>query len=74
MVKRRFASLPVNVLFKREQARARALRATNVQPVHAMRIALLRYALRRRRVERAIFDLRKHALARRLSKEQLLPP
>lgn len=72
--KRRFASLPVNAAFKHAQALTRASRSVNVDQTRAMRIALLRCALRRRRTERTIFDLKKHALARRLPKDQVLPP
>lgn len=72
--KRRFASLPTNRLAKQVRAQDVASHLTNTQQTHALRIALLRYALRRRRVERTIFDLRKHALGRRLAKDQLLPP
>jgi hypothetical protein len=72
--KRRFASLPINAVFKQAAASVRAARSVVVDPTRAVRIALLRCALRRRRTERAIFDLKKHALARRLPKEQVLPP
>lgn len=72
--KRRFASLPTNVAFKQRQARAREFLSSSRQQTHALRVALLRHALRRRRVERTIFDLRKHALTRRLAKDQLSPP
>jgi len=61
-------------MFKQAYAQSSAARPGNVQQTHALRIALLRYALRRRRVERTIFDLRKHALGRRLAKDQLSPP
>lgn len=53
---------------------ARAGRPANADQTRAMRIALLRTALRRRRNERTIFDLKKHALGRRLPKNQVLPP
>lgn len=72
--KRRFASLPVNAAFKQSQMLARAGRPANADQTRAMRIALLRTALRRRRNERTIFDLKKHALGRRLPKNQVLPP
>jgi hypothetical protein len=72
--KRRFASLPVNVLFKREQMKHRLLRPAGTFSMRAHRIGLLRYALRRRRGERPYLNLRKYTLRRRLSKEQLSPP
>lgn len=72
--KRRFASLPVNTVFKQITASVQALQPVAVDSTRALRIALLRCALRRRRTERTIFDLKKHALARRLPKEQVLPP
>lgn len=74
VAKRRFASLPTNAAFKQDQTRVRETLPTNRQQTHALRAALLRHALRRRRVERTIFDLRKHALTRRLAKDQLSPP
>ena len=72
--KRRFASLPITAVFKHAAVSARAVRSVVADPTRAARIALLRCALRRRRTERTIFDLKKHALARRLPKEQVLPP
>lgn len=72
--KRRFASLPISVALKQNRTLGRAAFSLKRQQTHALRVALLRYALRRRRVERTIFDLRKHALTRRLAKDQLSPP
>lgn len=71
--KRRFASLPANVIFKREELARRLLRSNEVLSLRAHRIGLLRTALRRRRMERVYVDLKKHTSRRRLSKEQLAP-
>lgn len=71
--KRRFASLPVNVIFKRAQLARRLLRSNEILSLRAHRIGLLRFALRRRRMERIYVDLKKHISRRRLGKERLSP-
>lgn len=72
--KRRFASLPVTTVYKRGQTQARLFRTPAVDQLRALRMELLRFALRRRRTERTIFDLKKFVQSRRLPREQVLPP
>lgn len=73
-VKHRFASLPVNLLFKRALAAHRLQRAKNTLTLRTQRAGLLRTALRRRRQERVFVDLKKHLSRRRLPKEELSAP
>ena len=72
--KRRFASLPISTNYKQKQTQTRLFRAANVDQLRALRMELLRFALRRRRTERTIFDLKKLVQSRRLPREQVLPP
>jgi hypothetical protein len=68
--KRRFLSLPTQAVFFEKQRQKRALLAPYKQPLYAIRVGILRRALRRRREERAFIDLRRFALQRRLPKEK----
>lgn len=72
--KRRFASLPVTAVYKRRQTQVRLFRTPAADQLRALRMELLRFALRRRRTERTIFDLKKLVQSRRLPREQVLPP
>lgn len=52
----------------------RLFRTPAADQLRALRLELLRFALRRRRTERTIFDLKKLVQSRRLPREQVLPP
>lgn len=69
IVKRRFASLPLNLLFRRALTARIASRPKTVLSLRTQRAGLLRTALRRRRQERVFIDLKKHLSRRRLPKE-----
>ena len=73
-VKRRFAQLPVNLVFKHVVAARASLRAKTALTLRTQRAGLLRTALRRRRQERPFVDLKKHLSRRKLPKEELSAP
>jgi hypothetical protein len=69
-----FLSLPTHVVFSEKQKQKRALATPYKQPMYAVRVGLLRRALRRRRQERVFIDLRRFALQRRLPREKARRP
>lgn len=73
-MKRRFASLPIALLFKRNSAARRSRRAKTTLTLRTQRAGLLRTALRKRRQERVFIDLKKHLSRRKLPKEELSAP
>jgi len=73
-IKRRFALLPNNLLFRRVIASRSALRSKISITLRTQRTGLLRAALRRRRQERTFVDLKKHLSRRKLPKEELSAP
>jgi ribosomal protein S4 len=68
--KRRFLSVPTQTVFAESQKQKRALLSPYKQPMYAIRVGILRRALRRRREERAFIDLRRFTLQRRLPREK----
>ena len=72
--KRRFASLPLNLLFKRTLTSRKLQRTKSILTLRAQRSGLMRIALRRRRQERIFVDLKKHLSRRKLPKEELSAP
>lgn len=73
--KRRFAPLPVTLLYIRRQRIAGIQQPRNTSiALRALCAGALRRALRRRRNERAFIDLRKSVLQRRTPKERALRP
>jgi hypothetical protein len=73
--KRRFVPLPTKLLHAHRQ-RIAAIQQPRIFPIalRALRVGVLRRALRRRRNERAFIDLRKSALQRRTPRERALRP
>jgi hypothetical protein len=68
--KRRFLALPTHRVFAYRRRGARRLRVPYKRPMHALRVSLLRRALRMRRKERVFMDLRHSLLHRKLPKEK----
>lgn len=72
--KRRFASLPTKLLFRKALAARTARLPKSLTTLRSQRSGLLRLALRRRKFERVYVDLKKHVTRRRLAKEILPAP
>ena len=73
--KRRFIPLPANVLRKyRRRSAVKHYFCARPNALRAIRVGVLRRALRRRRSERAFIDLRKAAIHRRTPLERALRP